>query len=136
MSISLEDTKGLPLQEACGYSSQSQHNITVTPVAEGQKNPGKKKSKGLKRSEHKSRMSLMHFGRKPDLSSDDEADGDGNGNVERLHAITFDERLSLDYRGRGGNHRKEDAVTDNNGKSHSCTRPSTTTTTTSQSDWI
>jgi hypothetical protein len=33
----------------------------------------KKKSKGLKRNDHKSRMSLMHFGRK-DSSSDEDND--------------------------------------------------------------
>jgi hypothetical protein len=73
------------------------HHITVTPVTlsssntniattnsggvETQKNPvktdhpkkgGKNISKGLKKSEHKSRMSLMHFSRKAESSSEEE----------------------------------------------------------------
>ena len=84
-------------QEPVCPIGDSFHHITVTPVTlsssntniattnsggvETQKNPvktdhpkkgGKNISKGLKKSEHKSRMSLMHFSRKAESSSEEE----------------------------------------------------------------
>ena len=84
-------------QEVTSAAGQNPHHITVTPVPGFGEPNKKKKSKGLKKSEHKSRMSLMHFGKKADSSSDEEHDGD------RVHAITFDERLSLSFREKSEN---------------------------------
>ena len=60
----------------------------------------------------------MHFGRKADLSSDEETE------AERLNAVTFDERLSLEFRER--NDRNVEAA--QSGRVH-LPQPS-------QSDWI
>ena len=49
--------------------SETQKNPVKT---DQQKKGGKNTSKGLKKSEHKSRMSLMHFSRKAESSSDEE----------------------------------------------------------------
>lgn len=69
------------------------------PAGFGEPQKKKKKTKGMKKSEHKSRKSLMNFGarNKVDSSSDEEHD-----TVDRLHAITFDERLSLTFRQKSG----------------------------------
>ena len=80
-------------------SSKSDHQI---------KKAGNKTSKGFKRSEHKSRMSLMHFNRKPESSSDEDTDCGANcapqnagGKEQRLQAITFaaeEEHSRLSFR--------------------------------------
>jgi hypothetical protein len=72
------------------------------------KKAANKSSKGLKRTEHKSRMSLMHFNRKAEESSDDETDcgaicaqQSAGDNQQRLQAITFaseEENSRLSFR--------------------------------------
>ena len=93
MATSAENSKLSNKSENSKLSTKSENS---SKSDQQNKKAGNKSSKGFKRSEHKSRISLMHFNRKVETSSDEEVDtaaicahqiaGDRE---QRLQAVTF-----------------------------------------------